>query len=253
MRLIIQEFEMLKQTRRRLLANEVGEIDARGADRVRALVMTFKAIPAKAMAVPIRMPLARVKHEAGVMKSRVETSRDQGLLGGLDSEPTWRPAMDKGSKRKKAEKEREEKKKMAKEGEKKVKKKKKTTKEKKVKKKKKTKKEKTVKKEKKAKKKKKAKKEKEEEKEEEGGEGEETEKEEEKKNKMTRKCVHSRAYYKERRRLLRLGKTDVALTVFLRNYTSCRTSYIYTSYMHILYKRLIYPSHIYNFLGTHIV
>ncbi len=221
MRLIIQEFEMLKQTRRRLLANEVGEIDARGADRVRALVMTFKAIPAKAMAVPIRMPLARVKHEAGVMKSRVETSRDQGLLGGLDSEPTWRPAMDKGSKRKKAEKEREEKKKMAKEGEKKVKKKKKTTKEKKVKKKKKkkTKKEKTVKKEKKAKKKKKAKK----------------EKEEEKKNKMTRKCVHSRAYYKERRRLLRLGKTDVALTVFLRNYTSCT----HVLHIHVLHARLI--------------
>ena len=235
MRLIIQEFEMLKQTRRRLLANEVGEIDARGADRVRALVMTFKAIPAKAMAVPIRMPLARVQHEAGVMKSRVETSRDQGLLGGLDSEPTWRPAMDKGSKRKKAEKEREEKKKMAKEGEKKVKKKKKTTKEKKVKKKKKTRKEKTVKKEKKAKKKKKAKKEKEEEKEEEGGEGEETEKEEEKKNKMTRKCVHSRAYYKERRRLLLLGKTDVALTVFLRNYTSCT----HVLHIHVLHARLI--------------
>ncbi len=206
MRLIIQEFEMLKQTRRRLLANEVGEIDARGADRVRALVMTFKAIPAKAMAVPIRMPLARVKHEAGVMKSRVETSRDQGLLGGLDSEPTWRPAMDKGSKRKKAEKEREEKKKMAKEGEK----------------------------EKKAKKKKKAKKEKEEEKEEEGGEGEETE-EEEKKNKMTRKCVHSRAYYKERRRLVLLGKTDVALTVFLRNYTSCT----HVLHIHVLHARLI--------------
>ena len=223
MRLIIQEFEMLKQTRRRLLANEVGEIDARGADRVRALVMTFKAIPAKAMAVPIRMPLARVQHEAGVMKSRVETSRDQGLLGGLDSEPTWRPAMHKGSKRKKAEKEREEKKKMAKEGEKKVKKKKKT------------KKEKTVKKEKKAKKKKKAKKEKEEEKEEEGGEGEETEKEEEKKNKMTRKCVYSRAYYKERRRLLLLGKTDVALTVFLRNYTSCT----HVLHIHVLHARLI--------------
>ena len=233
---------MLKQTRRRFQANEVGEERARDADDVHSLVMAFKGIPAQATGVPIRMPLARVKAEARVMKSRVETSRDQGLLGGLNSEPIWTPANDKGTRRKKAEKEREGKKKMAEEGNKKKRKKEKETKkEKKVKKKKKkTKQEKKVKKKKKkAKKQNKAKKEKDEEKEEEGGEGEETEAEEEEKKKkkpiMTRKCVHSRAYGQERRRLLSLGKTDVALIAFLRNYTSC----VHVLHIHVLHARLI--------------